>query len=140
MTAMTTERNVERIYHAWDDALGRKDVESATALYAGNCILESPLVCHLLESDRGIVEGREKLREFLHIVFARTPPARQRYRERFFTDGRRLIWEYPRATPSGEQMDFVESMEIDDNGLICRHCVYWGWFGVRLLQRNEYHR
>ena len=28
------------------------------------------------------------------------------------------MWEYPRATPDGEQMDFVEVMEIDDDGLI----------------------
>jgi hypothetical protein len=54
------------------------------------------------------------------------PPARQRYREGFFTDGRKLMWEYPRATPDGEQMDFVEVMEINDDGLIARHCVYWG--------------
>ena len=25
-------------------------------------------------------------------------------------------------------------------GLIQRHCVYWGWFGVGVLQRNAYHR
>jgi len=67
-------------------------------------------------------------------------PARKRYLEGFFTDGRRLIWEYPRATPNGDQMDFVESMELNDDGLISRHRVYWGWFGVGVLQRDEYRR
>ena len=131
-------RSAGRIYHDWDVALGARDVEAAAALYAPDCVLESPLVRHLLTSERGVVEGREKLREFLRVVFERTPPARQRYREGFFTDGRKLIWEYPRAKPDGEQMDFVEVMEIED-GLIRRHCVYWGWYGVKILQEDRYH-
>jgi SnoaL-like domain len=140
MTKTVTKPDAERIYHDWDEALGRKDVEAAMALYARDCILESPLVCHLLKSERGVVEGRDKLRDFVHLVFARTPAVRQRYREGFFTDGRKLIWEYPRATPKGEQMDFVESMEINDDGLIQRHCVYWGWYGVGVLRRDAYHQ
>ena len=71
-------------------------------------------------------------------IAARQPGARQRYREGFFTDGHKLMWEYPRSTPSGEQMDFVEVMEIED-GLIRRHCVYWGWYGVRLLEEDRHH-
>ena len=47
-----------------------------------------------------------------------------------------LTWEYPRKKPDGDQMDFVEVMEIE-NGLR-RHCVYWGWYGVRLLEENRY--
>jgi hypothetical protein len=37
-------------------------------------------------------------------------------------------------------MDFVESMELNDEGLISRHRVYWGWLGVGVLQRDEYRR
>jgi hypothetical protein len=138
MTEIMTKRNAEQIYHEWDEALGHKDVEAAMALYAPDCVLESPLICHLLSSERGVIEGRDKLRDFVHLVFCRTPPARQRYRKGFFTDGRKLIWEYPRATPEGEQMDLVESMEINDDGLIQRHCVYWGWYGVGVLRRDAY--
>jgi hypothetical protein len=65
--------------------------------------------------------------------------ARRRHRSGFFTDGRRLIWEYPREAPDGDQMDFVESMGIE-NGLIRRHCVCWGWFGVRGLDGDRCHR
>jgi SnoaL-like domain len=132
-------RAAERIYHEWDEALGAKDVEAAVALYAPDCRLESPLVRHLLKSDEGLVVGRDKLRDFIRIVFDRTPPVRGRYREGLFTDGRKLMWEYPRQKPDGEQMDFVEVMEPAD-GLIRRHCVYWGWFGLRLLEQNRYHR
>ena len=131
-------RDAEQIYQLWDAALGAKDVEAAIALYAPDVRLESPLVRHLTGSERGVIEGRDRLREFVRLVFERTPPHRQRYREGFFTDGHTLIWEYPRGTPDGEQMDFVECMQID-GGLIRSHRVYWGWFGVKVLEENRYH-
>jgi len=127
----------ERVYRAWDAALGAEDVDAAIALYAPDVELESPLVRHLLKTERGVVEGREALRDFVRTVFARTPPTRKRYRTGFFTDGTTLMWEYPRATPEGEQMDFAEVMVIED-GLIRRHCVYWGWFGVKTLEQDRY--
>ena len=132
-------RAAERIYHEWGSALGAKDVEAAVALYAADCRLESPLVRHLLKSEEGVVVGREKLRDFLKIVFDRTPPVRERYREGFFTDGRKLMWEYPREKPDGEQMEFAKVMKLAD-GLIHRHRVYWGWFGVKVLEQDRYHR
>jgi hypothetical protein len=57
------------------------------------------------------------------------PRAALYHRAGFFTDGHRATWEYPRETPSGEHMDFVEVMEIED-GLIHAHRVYWVWRGV----------
>ena len=86
-----------------------------------------------------MVQGRDNLRAFVRIVFERTPANRGHYRSGFFTDGRTLIWEYPRETPDGDQMDFVESMEIQD-GLIRRHRVYWGWYGVKVIEEDRYHR
>ena len=109
------------------------------ALYAPDVELESPLVRHLLKSASGVVAGREALRDFIRVVFARTPPARKRHRAGFFTDGTTLMWEYPRATPAGEQMDFAEVMEIAD-GLIRRHRVYWGWYGVKTIEEDRYRR
>lgn len=129
-------RDAERIYHAWDEALGAKDIDAALALYAPDATLESPLVRHHLGGDEGIVRGRDELRRFIEIVFERQPPERQRYRGGFFTDGRKLTWEYPRSTPEGEQMDFTEVMEIQD-GLIQHHRVYWGWYGLKLLASDE---
>ena len=37
-------RAAERIYHEWDEALGRKDIDAALKLYAPDAVLESPLV------------------------------------------------------------------------------------------------
>jgi len=128
-------RAAERIYHEWDDALGRKDIDAAMRLYARDIVLESPLVRHLLGGAEGIVRGRDNLRSFVELVFASAPPLRRRHRKGFFTDGKRLIWEYPRAAPDGPQMDLVEVMDIAD-GLIRRHCVYWGWLGVKVLEED----
>jgi ketosteroid isomerase-like protein len=129
------QRAVEDVYRAWDEALGAKDLDAAMALYAPDATLESPLVRHHLGADHGVVDGRDALRDFVRIVFDRQPRQRKRFRTGFFTDGRTLMWEYPRATPDGEQMDFVEVMEIDA-GLIRHHRVYWGWYGLRLLERG----
>jgi hypothetical protein len=135
----TTLQSIERVYRDWDAALHAKDVEAAVALYAEDVQLESPLVRHLTQSEHGVVQGRDNLRAFVRIVFERTPANRGHYRSGFFTDGRTLIWEYPRETPDGDQMDFVESMEIE-HGLIRRHRVYWGWYGVKVIEEDRYHR
>ena len=131
---------IERIYVAWDDALSRNDAAALLALYAPDAVFESPLVPHLLGGDSGVLRGHNELKPLFDKLADRKPPIRRYYRTGYLTDGKRLIWEYPRATPDGEQMDFVEAMELNRDGLIQRHCVYWGWRGVRVLQRDEYHR
>jgi hypothetical protein len=45
------------------------------------------------------------------------------------------VWEYPRETPEGDQVDILEVMEIRD-GLIAAHRIYWGWVGTDLLIGN----
>jgi len=37
-------------------------------------------------------------------------------------------------------MDFVEVIELNDDGLIQFHKVYWGWRGFAVLEKDEYHR
>jgi ketosteroid isomerase-like protein len=128
---------IERIFHAWDEALGAKDLDAAMALYHPDATLESPLVCHLLGTEEGVVRGREDLRRFVSKVFAHQPAKRRRYRTGFLTDGSRLTWEYPRESLDGDQMDIVEVMDIRD-GLIAHHRVYWGWLGVGMLMRGEH--
>jgi hypothetical protein len=130
-------RTAEQIYREWDDALGKKDVDAAVRLYASDATLESPLVRHLLGEETGVLAGHDRLRSFIALVFQRTPPLRQRFRSPLFTDGALLMWEYPRIASGGEQMDFVEVMEVRE-GLIRHHRVYWGWRGLQVLERNEY--
>jgi ketosteroid isomerase-like protein len=126
---------IERIFQAWDESLGAKDLDAAMALYQPNATLESPLVRHLLGTEEGIIRGRDKLRRFVAQVFANEPPERQRFRVGFLSDGARVTWEYPREAGRGEQMDIVEVMEVRD-GLIQHHRVYWGWYSVKLYQQR----
>ncbi|OBI95427.1 hypothetical protein A5660_09970 [Mycobacterium alsense] len=136
----TFAQAAERIYHTWDEALSNDDVEALLALYAPDAVLESPAVPLTMGSETGICRGRDELRPLLERVAARKPPLRTYYRTGFLTDGdRTMIFEYPRETPDGEQMDFVEVMEIAE-GLIQRHCVYWGWRGVKVIQDDAYHK
>ena len=136
----TAATPVERVYFAWDDALSRNDKAALLALYAPDAVIESPLIPHVLKGERGIAQGEAEIRALLDEVAARKPPVRKFHRTGYLTDGKRLVWEYPRETPDGEQMDFVEAMELNEQGLIQRHRVYWGWYGVRVIQRDQYHR
>jgi len=133
MTSTTIRQDIERIYRAWDDALGKRDLEASLALYADDASIESPLVQHLMKRRDGVVQGKDALREFITRVFATNPSQRKRFKQGFFTDGRVLTWEYPRQSPDGEQMDLVEVMEIED-GHIKRHRVYWGWYALNVLR------
>ena len=135
MAGMTNQQDAERIYRLWDDALGKKDLEASLSLYADDASIESPLVQHLLKTKEGIVQGKDNLRKFIALVFATNPPQRKRFRTGFFTDGRVVTWEYPRAAPDGDQMELVEVMEIRD-GLIWRHRVYWGWYALGVLKEG----
>lgn len=138
MTDTTTHAEIEAVTHAWERALAARDVDALLACYAPDATLESPLVPHLLGTD-GVCRGHRELRPFLAKALERTPELRQYHRTGFFTDGRRATWEYPRSGPDGEQMDFVEVIEIE-HGLIRAHRVYWGWRGVGVLANDEYHR
>jgi predicted SnoaL-like aldol condensation-catalyzing enzyme len=135
MAGATNQQDAERIYRLWDDALGKKDLEASLSLYADDASIESPLVQHLMKAKEGIVRGKDNLREFITLVFATNPPQRKRFRTGFFTDGRVVTWEYPRAAPDGDQMELVEVMEIRDR-LIWRHRVYWGWYALNVLKES----
>ncbi len=90
--------------------------------------------------ESGVCHGRDELRPVLEAVAARKPPLRTYHRTGYLTDGRRtMVFEYPRDAPEGEQMDFVEVMEIAGS-LIQRHCVYWGWRGIKVIQEGGYHK
>ncbi len=137
-TSVDDAAHIEAVTRVWEEALANHDVEALLACYAADATLESPVAAHIL-GGRGVCHGHDELRPFLTEVVARTPNERHYHRAGFFTDGRRATWEYPRITPDGEQMDFVEVMEIE-NGVIQAHRVYWGWRGVEILAEDKYYR
>lgn len=139
MTDVRQREAIEEVIGRWEEALENHDAEGLVATHADDATLESPLVPHLLGRREGVARGRSELEAFFDKVVARTPEIRHYHRGCFFTDGRRAMWEYPRAAPDGDQMDFVEVMEIVD-GLIKHHRVYWGWRGVNVILDDAYHR
>jgi ketosteroid isomerase-like protein len=134
------QQAAERIYRDWSEALSKDDVEALLALYAPDAVLESPVVPLVLGTESGVCRGRDELRVLLERVAPRRPPLCTHYHTGFLTDGKRtMTFEYPRETPDGEQMEFVEVMEIAD-GLIQSHRAYWGWRGVKVIQDDGYHK
>lgn len=138
MTDIKDDRAVDAVVGRWEQALENHDAAGLVATYADDAILESPLVLHITGKE-GRLQGRQQLQPFFEEIVTRTPTLRGFHRGVCFTDGKRAIWEYPRDAPTGEQMDFVEVMEIEE-GLIRRHRVYWGWRGVDLIMKDQYYR
>ena|SRR5579872_6983704 len=133
------KKAAERIYNKWDEYLSKNDVESMMTLYCPDATIESPLIPHLMETDSGVCHGLKEIRRFYELIAKRKPSVRKYYRTGYFTDGQTLMWEYPRNSPKGEQMDFVEIMELKGE-LIHSHRVYWGWLGFKILINDQYHR
>lgn len=128
----------ERIYILWDRFARERNVEGLLSLYAEDAMLETPLIPAVLDTDSGVLVGHAQLRHFFDEGGRRRPNALVRWHRehrRYFHDGSRLIWEYPRIAPDGDQVELVEVMDVS-NGLIRHHRVYWGWFGVGMLVRN----
>ena len=130
------------VWEAWHRASVGRDQEALLSLYAEDAVLEAPLVPVVLERESGVVRGRDGIRDFLdraRQTGASSNPPRVPMRwwreEHLFSAGDTLIWEYPRETPEGDQMDIVEVMRMKD-GLIVHHRVYWGWkIGAALAGR-----
>ena len=123
------------IYEQWHQAAKNRDTAALIALYADDAELESPLVPVILGRDSGVLRGRAEILAFLEEGSRRRPNELVRwYRDgRYLAAGRLLVWEYPCQTPDGSQVDILELMELDDDGKIRRHRIYWGWFGTQML-------
>lgn len=125
----------ERIYKQWHEHARNRDVKALANLYADDAIFESPLVPAILDIKTGKLNGIQEIRHFLEEGTKRRPNDLVRWHRtgKYFWDGETLIWEYPRETPEGEQVDILEIIDIN-NGKIQHHRIYWGWFGFKMLQ------
>jgi steroid delta-isomerase len=134
-SAMTADDDIRRIYERWHETVRGRDLDGLVALYAEDAVLETPLILATLpELGKGVLRGREPIRSFFAAGLRTLQNEFSRWYRTgtFYADGRQLVWEYPRETPQGDQVDLVEVMDIE-HGLIAHHRVYWGWVGVRLL-------
>lgn len=132
------ESDGERIYQLWDRYAREVDVEGLLSLYTADATLETPVITAIFDTDTGVVRGHSELRNFFEEGGRRRPNQLVRWHRepgKFFFDGQRLAWEYPREAPDGNQIEIVEVMELS-NGLIQHHRIYWGWFGIQQLIRS----
>jgi hypothetical protein len=123
------------IHREWHRAASTRDTPALIALYADDAILESPLVPVIMDGKRdGVLRGKQEIARFLEAGGRSRPIDLVRWHrsDTFFSDGATLIWEYPRVTPEGDQVEIVEVMEIA-NRLIRYHRIYWGWKGCLLI-------
>jgi steroid delta-isomerase len=128
----------QHIHEEWHRAASTRDQAALIALYADDAILETPLAPQILVGKPdGILRGRRQIKEFLDLGARKRPDDRVRWYRTgaWFSRGDTLVWEYPRETPGGQQIDIVEVMQIRD-GLIRHHRIYWGWLGLRHLMEN----
>ena len=127
---------IRYIYEKWHEYAKARDVEALIALYADHAIFESPLVPAILDRTNGVLNGKDDIKFFLQEGTKRRPNELVKWFRRgdYLTNGRLLVWEYPRQTDEGEQIDILELMEIE-NGLIQQHRIYWGWKGCLLISQ-----
>jgi membrane protein len=128
---------MQEIYEKWHKYAKERETKALIELYAEDAVFESPLVPILMNKDSGILRGKTEILAFLNEGTQRRPNELVRwYRTgKYFITGDVLVWEYPRQTPDGEQVDILELMEIRD-GLIVNHRIYWGWFGTQMLIKS----
>ena len=127
--------NHRYIHQEWHRAATTRDTPALIALYAEHAILESPLVPVIMDDKKdGVLRGKAEISRFLEAGVRRRPIDLVRWHrsDTYFSVGSTLIWEYPRMTPEGDQVEIVEVMEISDR-LIRYHRIYWGWKGCRLI-------
>jgi steroid Delta-isomerase len=135
MEAITMNSNHAYIHREWHRAASKRDTTALIALYAEDAILESPLVPAVVDGKSdGVLRGKAEIGRFFEAG-ARSRPIdliRWHRSDIYFSAGATLIWEYPRVTPEGDQIEIVEVMEIADR-LIHYHRIYWGWKGCLLI-------
>ena len=137
MDKETTREDAQYVHDEWDRRTRAHDIDGLLELYLPDALLESPLVPRIMDTTSGVLAGHQQLREF----FERGTRGRPNHLVRFhrsghflFDDGR-LVWEYPRQTPEGDQVDIAEVMDLT-GPKIRHHRIYWGWFSTPLLQRS----
>lgn len=132
------EADCTRIYEQWHEFTKAREAEKLIDLYADDATLETPLVMAILDDKtEGVLRGRAEIKHFFDEGLRRRPDDLLRWYRTgvFFTNGKVVTWEYPRQTPSGDQIDLVEIMDVE-RGKIKHHRIYWGWFGFQLILRN----
>lgn len=137
-TRTASDADAAFVYREWDRRTRVRDIDGLLELYAHDAVLETPLIARILDRQSGVLTGREQIRPFFQRGTDNRPNDLVRwYRTgRYHFDGQTLMWEYPRHTPTGDQVDLAEVMDLR-GPQIAHHRIYWGWFGTPLLMPSD---
>ena len=133
---MNTDAQVRHVYKRWHEMIVSRNLDGLMELYAKDSVLERSAVLVLERNSTGVLKGRDLIKKHFAAFFdmMAKDTSVELYRPgTFFSDGKTLLWEYPSKSPRGDQLDVVESMDLED-GRIAYHRVYWGWIGFKALQ------
>lgn len=135
-TPAASQADAQFVHDEWHRRTLARDIDALLELYLPDAVLESPLVPRIMDTTRGVLTGHTELREFFERGTRGRPHDLVKLHRsgEFLFDGTRLMWEYPRDTTTGDQIDIAEVMDLD-GPRIRHHRIYWGWFGIPLLQR-----
>jgi steroid delta-isomerase len=132
-----TDAQIRHVHEQWHETVVHKDLAGLVALYAEDAVFESPAVWVLNRQSDGILRGRQAIEAYFDVFFKKRKPEAVEWQRdgTYFSNGKLLVWEYPRESPLGPQTDIFESMDLKD-GLIAHHRVYWGWVGFKNLMAH----
>lgn len=136
MSSSTSYSDAQFVHQEWHRRTIAHDIDALVDLYLPDGVLESPLVPRIMDRPSGVLVGHAELREFFERGTRGRPEELVRFHRTgdFLFNNGRLVWEYPRATPAGDQVDICEVMDLA-GPRIRHHRIYWGWFGIPLLHR-----
>ena len=129
-----SEGQIRYVAEQFHKTLTTRDIDGLMKLYHDDAVLESSAVLTIEGKRPGILHGKKEIRphfeQFFELI-GKDNPGWYHYTP-YFTDGNRLVCEYPSKGPQGDQLDVVESFHLKD-GLVAEHRVYWGFRGFDLL-------
>ncbi len=111
-TRTASDDDAAFVYREWDRRTRAHDIDGLLELYTHDAVLETPLIARILDRQSGVLTGREQIRPFFQRGTDNRPNDLVRwYRTgRYHFDDQTLMWEYPRHTPTGDQVDLAEVM------------------------------
>jgi steroid delta-isomerase len=132
----TTEAQFHQIYERWHQAISTRNVDALMDLYADDAVLESSAILVIEKDPSGTLKGKEALHKhfasFFALMEAEKGDAEWHRPYAYHVHGNTIAWEYPSKAPRNEQLDVVESIDVE-NGKVAYQRVYWGFVGFKLL-------
>ncbi|HNR18828.1 MAG TPA: nuclear transport factor 2 family protein [Bacteroidia bacterium] len=114
----------EQIAIKWLEAFNEHHLENLLSLYHNDAVHFSPKLKIRKPGTKGLIKGKDALRDWWHDAFERLPQLRY-IKQTITANHQRVFMEYKRMVPAEEDMMVAEVLEIE-NGLIVASRVYHG--------------